>query len=115
MATFDPDGRGHHILHLLAGGQMSRNSPDDDCVDVPVADLRLALDDRARLLSEHEKSKEAVEALREQNRLLADAVRWRQVQITRGVLNMTDGELTEARFAQEQAIATLTTQEETKP
>ena len=26
MATFDPDGRGHHILHLLAGGQMSRNA-----------------------------------------------------------------------------------------
>ena len=26
MATFDPDGRGHHILHFLAGGQMSRNA-----------------------------------------------------------------------------------------
>lgn len=26
MATFDPDGRGHHILHLLDGGQMTRNA-----------------------------------------------------------------------------------------
>jgi len=54
------------------------------------------------LLSEREKTKGAVEAL-------SAAVRWRQAQIERGILNMTDDELTEARAAQDKAMAALST------
>lgn len=54
------------------------------------------------LLSEREKTKGAMEAL-------AAAVRWRQAQIERGILNMTDDELTEARAAQDKAMAALST------
>ena len=41
------------------------DSPEDDCVDVPVADLRLALADRARLRAERDGAVEERDALRQ--------------------------------------------------
>ena len=39
------------------------DSPADDCVDVPVADLRLALADRARLQAERDRAVDKIDGL----------------------------------------------------
>ncbi|WP_300573450.1 hypothetical protein [Phenylobacterium sp.] len=63
--------------------------------------------DIAVALSELTRLQEEVKGLRDRERLFCDAVRWRQAQLERGILNMTEAELTEARAAHDKALATL--------
>ena len=113
------------------------DSPEDDCVDVPVADLRLALSELSRLQAERDRAKADADLCAEHwaaeiersnsigamaatmHAALKKAERFIVNGVEMGFIRMPDADTPDpahdALPAIQAALAALTTQEETKP